>query len=579
MDNLYSKITEKEHDMIQFYRTSATEDEYGSTYSKNATYCSNEFFLRYWSREKAANPMISKIFQDELILTTHINTQISRQELLEKADAVMSNYYREREFIVEALEYFNQDTMDSPMVYWEGHRNYNFWNGDKEENCYWTPRDIMWYFFFTSDNAADNVYHGPKMTFVINAEGKKYELNDGAKFAKAIGKLATAVPAYFKARGYEPCNYAESRFEQWRIKLSSIRNTSSFNTKLCLSIHPLDYLTASENNNDWRSCMNVFDGEYRRGIIEMMNSPFVVVAYTPSEHENLNPLAGCHWNSKKWREFFIIDPNSGIFGIKGYPYWNENLENATISWIISMLGSWQFKDIESFQYNKSGVRMHCGPAMYNDFYGSNKYQRAMLRGIDDENFSIYYSGASICCVCGSEGEFDNEGAMICGGCYEYHYCCMCNEMITNEDYSYELNGREYCSSCYENLPVCQSCDNVFDDNLDDEFEGARFAIGLSDNAGGFVHDPYRPRNAHEICLCSDCGNHFMDDFEGAIRDASKRVTSWWQFLDLVKPSRFKSWARLEEVLGLTIDKDQKGVFGRAQYLYGFDTDSAEQQVS
>jgi hypothetical protein len=46
---------------------------------------------------------------------------------------------------------------------------------------------------------------------------------------------------------------------------------------LCFSVHPLDYLSSSENTYNWRSCHSL-DGEYRAGNLSYMvdNSTFLI---------------------------------------------------------------------------------------------------------------------------------------------------------------------------------------------------------------------------------------------------------------------------------------------------------------
>ena len=48
--------------------------------------------------------------------------------------------------------------------------------------------------------------------------------------------------------------------------------------KLFLSIDPIDYLLASENNENWRSC-HALDGEYRSGNLSYMLDSSTVIAY------------------------------------------------------------------------------------------------------------------------------------------------------------------------------------------------------------------------------------------------------------------------------------------------------------
>ena len=77
--------------------------------------------------------------------------------------------------------------------------------------------------------------------------------------------------------------FAADEWEEIRLAHSQIFNTNKMTGTLCLSIHPLDYATASDNDNGWSSCMSWRDdGCYRMGTVEMMNSPMVICAYFAS---------------------------------------------------------------------------------------------------------------------------------------------------------------------------------------------------------------------------------------------------------------------------------------------------------
>ena len=60
-------------------------------------------------------------------------------------------------------------------------------------------------------------------------------------------------------------------FEKNKIVLEEIQNLASrylqedkVKGTLCFSVHPLDFLSLSENTYNWRSCHSL-DGEYRAG--------------------------------------------------------------------------------------------------------------------------------------------------------------------------------------------------------------------------------------------------------------------------------------------------------------------------
>jgi hypothetical protein len=69
-------------------------------------------------------------------------------------------------------------------------------------------------------------------------------------------------------------------FKKWQTWLSTICTVKEYKTNLVLSIHPIDFMTSSDNASGWTSCMNWRDdGGYSSGTIEMMNSNMVIIAY------------------------------------------------------------------------------------------------------------------------------------------------------------------------------------------------------------------------------------------------------------------------------------------------------------
>ena len=61
-------------------------------------------------------------------------------------------------------------------------------------------------------------------------------------------------------------------FEDFRIAQSLVTNQANLKGYITLSIHPLDYMTMSDNNCGWDSCMSwQEEGCYRQGTVEMMN--------------------------------------------------------------------------------------------------------------------------------------------------------------------------------------------------------------------------------------------------------------------------------------------------------------------
>ena len=91
---------------------------------------------------------------------------------------------------------------------------------------------------------------------------------------------------------------------------------------LCLSVHPLDFLSLSENTYNWRSCHSL-DGEYRAGNLSYMMDKHTIICYLKGA-DNVN-LQAFHpevkWNSKKWRVLLYISEDwNMIFAGRQYPF-------------------------------------------------------------------------------------------------------------------------------------------------------------------------------------------------------------------------------------------------------------------
>ena len=96
---------------------------------------------------------------------------------------------------------------------------------------------------------------------------------------------------------------------------------------LCMSVHPLDYLSVSENSHNWRSC-HALDGEYRAGNLNYMGDNCTVVCYLKSDHKATLPRfpEDIKWNSKKWRMLlFFDDTYSFMMAGRQYPFFENTL--------------------------------------------------------------------------------------------------------------------------------------------------------------------------------------------------------------------------------------------------------------
>lgn len=316
-----------------------------------------------------------------------------------------------------------------------------------------------------------NKYDGETYTFNYG-NGKKYVLQNGCKAIKALSKLSSI--------------FGITGFEKFQTEYSQIFNEKNLTGTLSISIHPLDYLTMSDNECGWDSCMAwMNEGDYRMGTVEMMNSPYVVVAYLESKKPMTWTEAGqpYEWNNKKWRQLFIFSKDC-IVPIKGYPYNNEALESTVMYWLRDLAADlgWEYKntlyifggeqsntlipesnkDEEEVNYP---VEFTCN-TMYNDL--GSKEKNFIFIGknrIEGQRLFMNFSGPAECMNCGEQiNDVDDPMSVICRECSGYVRCADCGDYIREDDANW-IDGRAYCYECYESHIVTTS---IYGDAIPEE---------------------------------------------------------------------------------------------------------------
>ena len=212
--------------------------------------------------------------------------------------------------------------------------------------------------------------------------------------------------------------------------ISRIRQTHKSKGFLSLSIHPQDYLTASVNEYGWNSCLDFYGGEYARGCVCAMNSPYLVVAYLT------NTLG--RWDNKRWRQFYIVSKDL-IVPIKQYPYEDSHLERIATEWLRELSGgNFKFKQELSTRFMTQGI-------LYNDLKTEKPY--GYLREGAEEPATLWFDGRDECLICGEEGWFYDEGQIYCNDCALICSQCGCVVNWDSELHRYTENGEFICSEC------------------------------------------------------------------------------------------------------------------------------------
>lgn len=263
--------------------------------------------------------------------------------------------------------------------------------------------------------------------------------------------------------------------EAVQISASRLIQTSKLKGTLCFSVHPLDYLSVSENNYNWRSC-HALNGEYRAGNLNYMADSSTVVCYVKGEEDTVLPRFpnSVHWNNKKWRVLihFSEDLNSLFMG-KQYPFTCQDMY-STISECLPKKGY----DIWNHSYIKEGpmgeyltskylclrnklipvgdlIENNSNTYQFNDVISSHTYTEPYYKC--NHTISKITVGKPVQCLHCNSGNICASDSMLCADCEidfgtseteDIVYCAKCGNRIWVDDAN--SDGWEwYCDNCWE----------------------------------------------------------------------------------------------------------------------------------
>lgn len=427
------------------------------------------YFLRFWDENK--EPFF-RAFGEQFIVKKEVRLTKSKDELADEMYIALTSSAHQmvRNFVSayrDAVRRVGNDMGDADMIY------------------------RLKSFVEDHEMLADNIYPGPGFTIPgkYTKDRRPLVVNSNCKAVKMLGKIAAALDVElpimycsdcgcYYTNGETECGYEHgplvksSGYELFRQAHSQVLNQKQIKGNLCLSIHPLDFITMSDNNCGWTSCMSWMEeaGDYRLGTIEMMNSPCVIVAYVESKETMWTP--GGEWNSKRWRQLYIVT-REVILGNRQYPYYSDELQGVAIRWIRDLMtqipgyGPYPEETIQLKNDSWNTVRdkkirfnFHCN-YMYNDVYDFRLAYVADQKIDDDDHYSCNFSGPAVCTGCGEVIELDEVDAHVvqCRACDGHWRCDFCGDWHSSYDESYSVDD-EYvaCDWCYHNeLSVCEVC--------------------------------------------------------------------------------------------------------------------------
>lgn len=309
---------------------------------------------------------------------------------------------------------------------------------------------------------------GFKENKVVDPNG--YDVPKGAKLSKAFKHLSDD-------------KYIVRLMQD---KLSEYVQKTKITGTLCLSAHPLDYLTASDNSSNWSSCHSLIHSN-RAGNISYMCDASTLICYIKSDEPT--DIYGVKWNNKKWRMFLhFSDKRNGVFAGKQYPM---NLDGI-LETIKKEFLPWRFhndiwkhenlqKDNQFPRYylfhnmwvsDRVMIQQHPQGLNYNDLlyntfpFGCPEYIFSLYME-DSERFQIGHP--FYCLKCGEKMVLE-EDCVLCPDCeVKYGFeaktnfgnCCICGKRVylgNDNDYFIDWRGNIYCDICGDdNLEYCENC--------------------------------------------------------------------------------------------------------------------------
>ena len=293
-----------------------------------------EHLLRFWDMNKSI--FLEKVFGDNLILRRRIEYEKPKEEidfdnlyyhpmtekLIDKCLNGQSYSIWKTQLLHDNKD--NEDEMPDDFIY--EYDSEGKWHNTMQRNGWYCSflRDII----HNSDFQYSNIYSGFTFSLKRRDKDKPLKIVEGMKYSKAMGKI---------------CKYLDipdEDYESWRNLHSLLINEKLITGYMCLSIHPMDFVSISDGIIT--SCMSWMEtGAYRRGTVEMMNSSLTVVAYVESDKENLtwwDSVEGCNvnWNAKKWRTM-LLGTQDFVCSVKAYPYPNAELTCTALNMLAEAI--------------------------------------------------------------------------------------------------------------------------------------------------------------------------------------------------------------------------------------------------
>jgi hypothetical protein len=261
------------------------------------------------------------------------------------------------------------------------------------------------------------------------------------------------------------------------ILYSQILQTFSAKGNLCISIHPVDFLTMGDNGCGWGYCHSL-QGEFRAGLLSLLTDNCTAVCYLESsvpfhlQSDKMNRSVEA--TNKKWRQLIHVNLTDEfiIFNTQ-YPYEHDLLFHNLVNKLellfkkecyltflstkktdlMELIDDYDCSPEEPLHYNDLLIRNTKGEY-------ENNFVPILSSSTDFKNKGkILVGNTPYCPICGERLVFVHK-SMECHICNPLEYCCTCATPFHNEEL-HNIDSEFYCDTCFDNeFTYCEKCDEI-----------------------------------------------------------------------------------------------------------------------
>lgn len=364
-------------------------------------------------------------------------------------------------------------------------------------------------------NLAKSYYHNEPLADFVSKQREGFFENKTLLDARgADGKIIKKGTRLVKAFRH----FAEgNELVDLQNEASRVIQDNKMEGILCFSVHPLDFLTLSENDYNWTSC-HALDGEYRAGNLSYMADKVTFICYLKGD-TNIKLTNDIRWNNKKWRVLMYLDEYSHlILTGRQYPFDSTVGMNLILEKGLAAAGIRRKEDLwtpwqrglngecpvdglpkQSVQlknnyivYNDAIRNIHDivkdaeGSCQYNDTLKNNTYRvwyayayahplfNSVLIWPKTAKLPLEVGSLTYCLECGRMECLSGQSTMRCIEC-ELEYgtevgdiitvCDECGRRILTEE-SYCVQEECLCEDCFRELTT--TCDVCYQSYFNDE---------------------------------------------------------------------------------------------------------------